>query len=195
MNKKDIIAFFDRLAPSWDADTIKDDTIIGEILDNALVKTGDEILDVACGTGIMFDYYLERGVKTVVGIDISSEMAKIAAEKFKAFQNIEVLCGDVTEYNFSKRFDRIIVYNAFPHFPDPEGLIKTLSTLLREGGTLTVAHGAGRAVIDAHHKGTASKVSVGLMSAERLTEIFSRYLTVYEKIDNDRMYQVCGVKE
>ena len=58
MEKKDIIAFFDRCAPSWDADMIKSDRIIGKILDNAEVGPGLDVLDVACGTGVLFDYYL-----------------------------------------------------------------------------------------------------------------------------------------
>ena len=58
MEKQDVIAFFDRMAPSWDAELIKSDAIIGKILDNAEVEAGQDILDVACGTGVMFDYYL-----------------------------------------------------------------------------------------------------------------------------------------
>ena len=120
MEKKDIIAFFDRYAPSWDAEMIKNDTIIGRILDNVEVEAGMDILDVACGTGVMFDYYLERNVASVTGIDISPEMAKIAAGKFAANEKVQVICGDVEEYTFDRKFDRIVVYNAFPHFPYPK---------------------------------------------------------------------------
>ena len=60
MNKQDIIAFFDRCAPSWDAEMIKNDAIIEKILDNAEIEAGMDILDVACGTGVMFPYYLQR---------------------------------------------------------------------------------------------------------------------------------------
>lgn len=194
MDKKDVIEFFDRLAPSWDADMIKDDAIIGEILKNARISAGQTVLDVACGTGVMFDYYLDLGVDSILGIDISPEMAKIAAEKFKDQSRVRVVCGDVTEFDFAARFDRIMVYNAFPHFPDPDLLIKTLASLLNEGGTLTVAHGASRETIDGHHKGAASKVSCGLMSADDLAEIFGKYLTVCAKISDDKMYQVSACK-
>ncbi|MBQ3488769.1 MAG: methyltransferase domain-containing protein, partial [Clostridia bacterium] len=78
MEKKDIIEFFDRCAPTWDAEMIKSDVKIGRILDNAEVGAGMDVLDVACGTGVLFGYYLERGVASVTGIDISPEMAKIA---------------------------------------------------------------------------------------------------------------------
>ena len=76
MEKKDIIEFFDRCAPSWDAEMIKSDVIIGKILDNAEVGAGMDVLDVACGTGVMFDYYLQRDVASVTGIDIAPQMAK-----------------------------------------------------------------------------------------------------------------------
>ena len=44
MNKQDVIDFFDRLAPGWDADTVRHDHIIAEILDNAGVKPGADVL-------------------------------------------------------------------------------------------------------------------------------------------------------
>lgn len=194
MDKKDVIEFFDRCAPSWDAEMVKNDAIIGKILDNAEVGEGMDILDVACGTGVMIPYYLSRNVSSVTGIDISPEMAKIAAEKFENEPNVTVICGDVEETAFDRKFDRIVVYNAFPHFPNPKHLIKTLSALLKEDGRLTVAHGASREAIDAHHCGSASKVSNGLMRAEELVKLFAPHFDVEIMISNKRMYQVSGVK-
>jgi len=194
MEKKDIIEFFDRCAPTWDAEMIKSDQIIGKILDNAEVGEGMDVLDVACGTGVMFDYYLQRGVASVTGIDIAPEMAKIAAEKYAAEPKVQVICGDVEEYTFQKKYDRIVVYNAFPHFPYPKRLIKILAGLLKEDGRLTVAHGMSREAIDNHHSGAASKVSNGLMSADSLKKIFDAHFTVEVVISNRYMYQVSGVK-
>ena len=195
MEKKDIIEFFDRCAPTWDADMIKSDVIIGKILDNAEVGADMDILDVACGTGVMFDYYLQRNVASVTGIDIAPEMAKIAAEKFAGEPKVQVICGDVEEYAFDRKFDRIVVYNAFPHFPYPKRLIKTLAGLLKEDGRLTVAHGMSREAIDGHHSGAASKVSNGLMTADKLKRIFDAHFEVEVVISNRHMYQVSGVKQ
>ena len=194
MEKKDIIEFFDRCAPTWDAEMIKSDVKIGRILDNAEVGAGMDILDVACGTGVMFDYYLQRDVASVTGIDISPEMARIAAEKYAGEPRVQVICGDVEDYAFGRQFDRIVVYNAFPHFPYPKRLIKRLAKLLKEGGRLTVAHGMSREAIDGHHKGSASKVSNGLMEADSLKRIFDAHFQVEVVISNDHMYQVSGVK-
>ena len=194
MDKQDVIAFFDRCAPSWDAEMIKNDAIIGKILDNAEVGPGMEILDVACGTGVMFPYYLQRGAASVTGIDISPEMARIATEKFAGEDRVRVICGDVEEFSFDRKFDRIVVYNAFPHFPKPKRLIKLLSSLLKEDGRLTVAHGASREAIDGHHQGSASKVSNGLMTADSLKKLFDPHCEVEVMISNRFMYQVSGVK-
>lgn len=194
MQKKDIIEFFDMCAPEWDADMIRNDEIINMILDNAKVCEGKDILDVACGTGVLIPDYLERNVKSVTAIDISTEMIKIAREKFLQ-ENVIFMCDDVETAVFGQKFDSIVVYNAFPHFPNPENLIKVLVSHLKDGGMLTVAHGMSRVQIDKHHSGKASKISIGLMSEDELADIFSRYLEVTVKISNDNMYQVAGMKK
>lgn len=194
MEKKDVIEFFDRCAPAWDAEMVKSDKIINAILDNVEVGPGMDILDVGCGTGVMFPYYLERGAASVTGVDISPKMAQIAGEKYAGNSAVRVICADVEEFSFDRKFDAVVVYNAFPHFPEPKRLIKTLAALLKEGGRLTVAHGASREAIDGHHQGSASGVSNGLMSAESLRALFAPWLQVEVVISNDRMYQVSGVK-
>ena len=130
----------------------------------------------------------------MTGIDIAPEMAKIAAKKYAHEPKVQVVCGDVEEYCFDRKFDRIVVYNAFPHFPYPKRLIKILAGLLKEDGRLTVAHGMSREAIDNHHSGEASKISNGLMEAESLKRIFDAHIDVEVVISNRHMYQVSGVK-
>lgn len=194
IHRQDVIDFFDGAAPQWDAEMIRSDEIIGLILDNAQIGAGQDVLDVACGTGVLIPDYLARDVKTVTAIDISPEMAKIAGRKFPQ-ANVTVLCGDVETFRPEHLFDAVVVYNAFPHFPHPERLISTLSGFLKPGGRLTVAHGMSRAQIDHRHQGGASKVSVGLMHEDELAALFDTWLTVTVKHSDDRMYQVVGVKK
>lgn len=190
---KEVVEFFDRLAPGWDAELIRNDEVINLILDHAAVTQGKDILDVACGTGVLIPDYLKRNVASVTGIDISPKMAELARRKFLQ-ESVSILCGDVETAEFGRQFDCIVVYNAFPHFPDPERLIRILSEKLRSGGTLTVAHGMSREKIDAHHHGAASHVSNGLMPAEDLAAIFRKHLQVTTVLSDERMYQVAGQK-
>ena len=191
MEKKAIAEFFDRCAPWWDEDMIRNEVLITTILDNAGIKGGMDVLDVACGTGVLFPDYLKRGVESVTGIDISPEMAKIAAGKFP---EVTVICGDVEETRFGKLFDAVMVYNAFPHFPDPARLIETLARVVKPGGRLSVAHSMSREKLQQHHSGRASKVSIDLIHEKELSELFAPFFDVDVVISNDRMYQVAGTR-
>ena len=192
MNRQDVIAFFDRLAPTWDEALQDRSAVISAILDNAAVGAGQDVLDVACGTGVLFPHYMKRGVRSVTGIDISPAMAALAAQKCAGNPAVEVLCGDVEEYPFQRRFDRVVVYNAFPHFPDGGRLVARLAGLLAPGGRLTIAHGFSREAINAHHEGEARRVSNGLISAEELAGLFSPWIDVDVCVSDDEMYQVAG---
>lgn len=193
IDKREVIAFFDRCAPAWDAGMVRHEPVIEAILDNAGVGSGMRVLDVACGTGVLFPDYLARGA-SVTGIDISPEMARIAAEKFAGKPRVQVLCGDVEEAVFSQPFDVVMVYNAFPHFPDPARLIARLGRLVKPGGRLSVAHGMSRAAIDSHHSGAAHRVSNGLMHEDALRALLAPYCDVDVCVSDARMYQVAGTK-
>ena len=191
MEKKEIITFFDKCAHWWDADMVRNEDLIAMILDNGGIKENIHVLDVACGTGVLFPDYLKRNVASVTGIDISPEMAKIAQEKFP---DVKVICGDVETEAFSQKFDAIMVYNAFPHFPDPAHLIKVLAGLVKLGGKLSVAHGMSRAQLTSHHAGRASSVSIDLLHEKELAALMEPYFDVEVMISNDRMYQVAGTR-
>lgn len=189
MEQQEVIRFFDRCAPSWDADLVRNEAVISAILDNAGVKAGVDVLDVACGTGVLFSDYLQRGVASLTAIDISPEMVKIAQQKFP---EVRILCGDVEQTVFDQCFDVIMIYNAFPHFPDPARLIGCLARWVKPGGRLSVAHGMSREMLNHHHSGTASRVSVDLLEENELAALFAPYFDVDTVISDERMYQVAG---
>ena len=189
MEQQEVIRFFDRCAPSWDVGLVRNEAVISAILDNAGVKAGVDVLDVACGTGVLFSDYLQRGVASLTAIDISPEMVKIAQQKFP---EVRILCGDVEQTVFDRCFDVIMIYNAFPHFPDPARLIGCLARWVNPGGRLSVAHGMSREMLNHHHSGTASRVSVDLLEENELAALFAPYFDVDTVISDERMYQVAG---
>ena len=191
MNKKEIIRFFDALAPTWDDNMIIDDRKTSFILDRAGVREHTAVLDVACGTGVLFPYYLERNVSRVVGVDISSEMIRIAGSKLHD-PRVEVICGDIETIPVHMLCDCCVVYNAFPHFTDPARLISRLVPWLRPGGRLTVAHSMSLDALRLHHQGRADSVSREMLSAEALGALFSTWFDVDTAISDEEKYVVSG---
>ncbi len=191
MNKENIKEFFDNLAPNWDNEPICCKEILDIILDNAGITEGVDVLDIGCGTGVLFPHYLERNVKSLTAVDLSNEMVKIAKSKC---ETANIICGDAESIEFSQQYDRIMIYNAFPHFPNPEILIKNLSKSLKSGGKFSVAHGMSKAELDEVHRKSANHVSLRLPEAKKLANIFEQYFDIDTMISNEKMYQVVGIK-
>lgn len=189
MNKLEVKEFFDKCAPDWDKNMIRSTEKIRSILYVAGVRKGCDVLDVACGTGVLFPDYQDIGVGSLTAIDISPEMIRIAAKKA---QDAVCICADAESYDFNKLFDAIVIYDASPHFVDIEMMISRLSGYLRYGGKLTIAHSMGPLDLDRHHSGVRHVSHVAL-SAEELRDIFSKYLKVTAVISDEDMYQVTGI--
>ncbi len=194
IRKKDVIEFFDMLAPTWDDDMVHDDEKINAIFDYAGIGPGVDVLDVACGTGVLIPDYLERDVNKVTAVDISSEMIRIAKRKFDD-DRVAFFCSDIEEFYLPDLYDTCMIYNAFPHFTNPANLIKCLADKLRMGGRLTIAHSMSRKQLDSHHSGPARKVSMGLMHEDDLAKLFEAFFEVDVKVSNDQMYVVSGVRK
>ena len=97
IDTRDVIEFFDRLAPTWDAGMVRNEPVIARILDMAGVAPGVKALDVATGTGVLISDYLGRGVEHVTAVDISPRMAQIAQSKFARDHRVTILCADAQE--------------------------------------------------------------------------------------------------
>ena len=86
--------FFDTLASTWDdknADAQGAKKIVKQF--KSQIKDKD-LLDVGCGTGVLYEPLNEAGLKSYTGIDVSEEMIKIAKENHKS-ENF--ICDDLLQ--------------------------------------------------------------------------------------------------
>ena len=193
MNKAEVQAYFDKHAAWWDARMVRSQSKIDNVLNASGVCKGKRVLDVACGTGVLFEDYIKHGAERIVGVDISPEMVRIARRKYPQ-SHIEVYCADIEEIQFNEPFDCCVVYNALPHFLDPYRLIEHLSCLVKPGGRLCIAHSMSRAALIAHHAGDANAVSRPVPEIDALCALLKPRFLVDVAVSDDEKYIAAGIR-
>jgi len=182
-------AFFDSMAENWDVATEYDPAKTAAMLQIAGVPENARILDVACGTGVLFPELLALDPAALRAIDLSPEMVRIAKKKFP---EVHVTAEDFCTFT-ENGFDVITLYNAYPHFLDKDAFAKAALRILAPGGRLIIFHGAGRDVINSCHKGeSVSRISMGLGTAEEEAEKLAPYFTIDTMLDREHLYLLSG---
>jgi ubiquinone/menaquinone biosynthesis C-methylase UbiE len=113
------------------------------------IQEGQNVLDLACGTGLLTFLEAEKvgASGTVIGIDVTPSMLAIANRKKEQgsgrYSNVSFCEGDIlhlgeTEALKGKQFDVITVASALVLFPDPRAAIEHWSEYLKPGGTLAL---------------------------------------------------------
>ena len=186
-----IADYFDSRAAKWDDHYVPCLPARSAVAVLSGAAVGARMLDIGCGTGVMFPELLSTGVSELVAVDISPAMAAIAAEKFAGEPRLRVFCADILHFT-SGDFDAALVYDAYPHFPDRPALIQKVRQLLKPGGRFTVAHGAGRARINECHLKVPPPVKTPLLSAREEAVLWSPYFNVDQMIDAPHFYLISG---
>ena len=136
--------FFDEQAAEWDLNfTAEDLDRLRHIVDKIGIKKGMDILDLGCGTGILFDM-LRRLVGesgSVTGVDFSYEMAQKAHKNFPTFPNINVVDADAIALPFvDSSFDMLVAFSSFPHFSNQKRALEEAHRVLKKSGSLNIIH-------------------------------------------------------
>lgn len=178
--------FFNKVASSWDERS--NNQYIDEILKLIEIKENYNILDVACGTGILEKYLLEYDPKEILGIDFSENMIEIAKIKNND-SRVKYLCDDIFSLNDGK-FDLIIIFNAFPHFDNKKDLLSHLSNYLNEDGKIVICHNFRRTEIDNIHDKIPESISSKLLKGEEFKKIIPNSLKDELILDGEKFYIV-----
>ena len=67
----------------------------------------DLAYDLGCGSGVL-SYFLSSKFKEVISFEIDRKAAGYAKENLADFGNVEVICSDVLDYDFTKKADLIV---------------------------------------------------------------------------------------
>jgi SAM-dependent methyltransferase len=114
------------------------------ILAAAQVGAGDEVLDVACGPGLL-TCALARVARRVVGVDVVPAMLERARKEQARAQltNLIWQSGDARALPFADAsFDQVVTRFSFHHLLEPAQTLAEMARVCRPGGTVTVIDAA-----------------------------------------------------
>ena len=141
-----VIDLYDRYADQYDqhvAGALKYRT--PELLFAAIARsmqTSDlDILDLGCGTGL-FGALLRARARTLTGVDISSNMLKIAQRR-QIYDNL--ICGELVDFlhTRSEEFDVAVAADVFVYLGDLSEVFQAVRCRLRPGGLFCFSVEAG----------------------------------------------------
>ena len=132
--------FTRQATPFSTADTITDANALRMIVAAASPGPGDNVLDVACGGGIIVCAFAPE-VKHATGIDMTPAMLdrarQLAAEKGLA--NVSWEQGDVGSLPYADgAFDIVVTRFSMHHFLDPIGVLREMVRVCAPGGRVVV---------------------------------------------------------
>ncbi|HEY2595032.1 MAG TPA: bifunctional demethylmenaquinone methyltransferase/2-methoxy-6-polyprenyl-1,4-benzoquinol methylase UbiE [Chloroflexota bacterium] len=136
-------AMFDRIAPAYDrANTVlslgRDGAWRRRAADAAAPPAGGDVLDVACGTGLL-TLELRRRVGSegrVVGLDFSDRMLAVARA---ADPSIDWVRGDATDLPFEDAsFDAATIAFGLRNLADPQKGLAEMRRVVRPHGAMVV---------------------------------------------------------
>jgi ubiquinone/menaquinone biosynthesis C-methylase UbiE len=83
------------------------------------VKPTGLVLDLGCGTGLLFSH-ITSTIKTIVGVDISKKLLVQAKEYARNMNNISLVQADADNLPFrNNEFDTVYVFTVLQNMPEP----------------------------------------------------------------------------
>jgi ubiquinone/menaquinone biosynthesis C-methylase UbiE len=140
-HSENVVDQFTRQAlPFSTAAPIRDEAALDLIVSASGAGADDEVLDVACGPGIVACAFA-RKCRRVTGIDLTPAMLDRAREvaREQGVANVDWRCGDVQRLPFADASFSVVVSRfAFHHFQTPRTVLDEMRRVCRPGGRIVV---------------------------------------------------------
>jgi ubiquinone/menaquinone biosynthesis C-methylase UbiE len=137
---------------------------VGDIYHNHLAHhippLCENALEVGCGAG-EFTRLLASRARSVVALDLSSQMVRLAKSQSAGYKNIEYLLGDFMRLSLpDKAYDCIVSIATLHHLPSGQALLKMKNALKPDGVLIIHDLVADDGIIDGSMSALAYPVSV-----------------------------------
>ena len=186
-----IAEFFSSIAPKWDEMENTPSSFIDALLARCNIKEGDLVLDLGCGTGIITGRIASLSKQVVLGVDVADKMIEIAKKKHEGNPLIEFEVQDFLISDYRQGFDKVIIYNAYPHFLDRTLFIQSLIRALKPDGEFAIIHSCSRQKLESHHKNIESLSRV-LLPVEEEASHFLPFFDLLDAEEDEKHYLIRG---
>ncbi len=157
------------------------------------LKNYQNVLDVACGTGVISSYLAKFNNK-VTAIDMSFKMVEVA-KTIHDEDNLTFLNEDFYSFKNDELFDLIIIFNAYPHFLDKKLFIESLKRLLSSDGRVVILHDSSKEIINVCHSNISHYISTKLLPVNEESKIFLDDFKIKRVIDDNNSYMIDLIKK
>lgn len=102
-------------------------------------KSGDEVLDLGCGTGTLAQMCIERGAQ-VTGVDVNSGMLAVAKRNSPTASYLNISLSNLDEHLEDESFDIVLSTLAFSELTRAERVhvMKQIKRILKNGGKVFI---------------------------------------------------------
>ncbi|MEJ2280987.1 MAG: class I SAM-dependent methyltransferase [Candidatus Bathyarchaeota archaeon] len=134
--KIETMEHYDREAAIYNVQYLEEqNNKIEDIVNSIRFNQDDQVIDLGCGTGFLFDQ-ISQNIKILVGIDLSINSLKEAKKRLKKSSNIALVRADADNIPFLNQFfDKIIAISLLQNMPNN---LKTLEEMKRIAKSETV---------------------------------------------------------
>jgi SAM-dependent methyltransferase len=117
-----------------------------EIVSSAGLRSGEVVLDVGTGAGVLIPLIQSYQPAAVLACDVAEKMLQRVQNKYPAVRTYH---ADVASLDLaSSGLDAIFMNGMYGNIADKPAACRNAARMLRSGGRLVVSHPEGRAFID-----------------------------------------------
>jgi len=130
---------YNHLAPVYDTQYSEEQNAkIKVALNNTKLSQNELILDMGCGTGILFQH-VAKSAKLLVGIDISSKILQETKKHTKQLPNTAIIRADADYTPFQNQtFDQVFAITLLQNMPNPLKTILEIKRVTKPQSTIII---------------------------------------------------------
>ncbi len=120
-----------------------------ELMEKYMDESASDVLDIGCGIGQLArdiqEHFVEKNLR-ITGIDFSGEMIERAEKESSGIQFFEMDAANLLE--LGGEYDVMVCTHSFPYYRNQKQAIADMTTKLKDGGILILAHASANTIYD-----------------------------------------------